>query len=59
MRPVEIGLYLPNWTGGPEAGIQSRWPELLEMAHRIEGAGFNALCVADQLVQEFSGHLRS
>jgi len=56
VRPVEIGLYLPNWTGGPEAGIQPRWVELLDVAHRIEEAGFDALYVADQLVQEFADH---
>jgi len=47
-RRLKVGIYLPNWTGGLDAGQAPRWPELRSMAQLIEDVGFDSLWVADE-----------
>ena len=53
VRAIRVGLYLPAWTGGLSAGLPPRPGDLIARAQDIEAAGFDALWVADQLVQRF------
>jgi alkanesulfonate monooxygenase SsuD/methylene tetrahydromethanopterin reductase-like flavin-dependent oxidoreductase (luciferase family) len=47
-RRPKVGIYLPSWTGGLDAGRAPRWPELRSLARLIEDVGFDSLWVADE-----------
>ena len=53
-RRPNVGIYLPNWTGGTVAGQTPTWGELRSLAQVIEEVGFDSLWVADEFRSVFS-----
>ena len=49
MRPLQVGLILPQWSGSMD-GATPRWNDTLTVAREAEDAGFDSLWLADDLV---------
>lgn len=54
MRPLKVGLYIPNGDGSMGGGTE-RWADVLKMATAAEDAGFDSVWVADHFIFKYDG----
>ena len=54
MRTFDIGIVLPLMQFGPDR-TTARWPEIREMAQRVEAIGFDTIWTPDELLWRASG----
>src|SRR5436190_22471909 len=55
MRPLKVGIGLPDSEYMYEGGRTARWADLAEMARLSEQAGFDSIWIQDHLLFRFPG----